>query len=306
MPEKHLLNQYVRASAAVAYDALLALADARGQARLRSASGPTAGSTYSAELATPDVALSDRQWSYAARWRLGLLTAPLTYTCGNLTRDQARCGADLDSFGDHCVLCGTGPWRNQRHNALCEVWGDIFEEIGGHSRLEAFVEELCRGCRRDAIIDVWAHGLADTPDILADITVRHPVWPTYMPQAADETGYTAQRAEHEKLVKYPPVPGCTVTPLAHETFGRLGTRAEELLVRCAAIATWRAHRRGREPGPVLKNWRTRLDAALMRGVVHQLHRACTGTSGAPTVRRCRADIANPELGCPLGDPDHVA
>ena len=50
--------------------------------------------------------------------------------------------------------------------------------------------------------------------------------------------------------------------MAHETFGRLGAQAEGLLSRCAAVATRLAHRQGRLPPRVLRNWRARLDATL--------------------------------------------
>ena len=117
------------------------------------------------------------------------------------------------------------------------------------------------------------------------------------------TGYAAQRAELEKLARYPPAAGKAVWPLAHETFGRLGERAEELLQQCAAIATRRAHRRGRQPGNVLRNWRARLDATLGRGLAAQLHQASAGTPGQPTLRLRfgRASAGDLEAQCPLAD-----
>jgi hypothetical protein len=153
------------------------------------------------------------------------------------------------------------------------------------------------------VLDVWAHGAADLPDLLLDITVRHPTSELYMPAASAITGYAASRGELEKQVRYPPAAGRSVWALAHETFGRLGERAEDLLKQCAAIVVRRSHRRGRQPGNVLRNWRARLDATLARGLAAQLHQACNGTPGQPTLRLrlSRASAGSLEERCPLLD-----
>ena len=300
-----MLSQYLRFSASAAFDTLITLGTDRDRARLRSASGANAGALFSADLAIPGVGLTDREWSYAAKWRLGLVTASTGYTCGNLTRAQVRCGAQLDCAGDHSATCPSGPWRNQRHDGLCEVWADICEELGAQVRREAFIEELSRGTPQEAVLDVWAHGAADLPDLLLDITVRHPTCDLYMPAASAITGYAASRGEFEKQVRYPPVAGRSVWALAHETFGRLG---EDLLKQCAAIVVRRSHRRGRQPGNVLRNWRARLDATLARGVAAQLHQACKGTPGLPTLRLRlgRASAGTSEERCLLLDAEDLA
>ena len=70
-PEQHLLSRYLRVSASAAFDTLITLGTDRDRARLRSASGANAGALFSADLAIPGVGLTDREWSYAAKWRLG-------------------------------------------------------------------------------------------------------------------------------------------------------------------------------------------------------------------------------------------
>ena len=154
---------------------------------------------------------------------------------------------------------------------------------------------------QDAILDISAYGLAELPDLLAYVTVRHPASELYMPASAALTGYAAQRGEHDKAVRYPPCGGRTVVALAHESFGRLGTQAEEMLALCTAIATRRAHRLGVPPRRVVRDWRARLDATLARGLAAQLHQAHQGTPGQPAVRRRRLSNTDAEARCPLGD-----
>ena len=153
---------------------------------------------------------------------------------------------------------------------------------------------------QDAFLDVWAYGIAELPDLLVDITVRHFSCDAHMPHAAATTGYAAAHAENEKLHRYPASRGRCVVPLAHETFGRLGQQAEDLLSRCAAVATRLAHRQGRRPPRMLRNWRARLDATLARGVAMQLHTCVNGTPGAALHAHYRRLLpACLETRCPL-------
>mgnify|MGYP000597634931 CR=1 FL=1 len=153
---------------------------------------------------------------------------------------------------------------------------------------------------QDAFLDVWAYGIAEFPDLLVDLTVRHPTCDAYMPNAAATTGYAAAHAENEKVRRYPPSRGRCVVPLAHETFGRLAPHAEDLMSRCAAVATRLAHRQWRLPPCVLRNWRARLYATLARGIAMQLHVCFNGTPGAAPFRtHRRLPPATLEARCPL-------
>ena len=223
--------------------------------------------------------------------------APLDFTCGNLTQAEVECGEMLDRHGDHAATCPTRPWRNHRHSSLCEAYAEIFDDIGAYVRREVYVQEMSAS---DAILDVWAFGVAELPDLLVDVTVRHPACVHYLPAPAAITGYVAEYAEKEKIAKHPASKGRHIVPLAHETFGRLGAQAEDLLSRCAGVATRLAHRQGRLPPPSLRTWRARLDATPAKGVAAQLHASFRGTPGAPRHRHGRrVDAATIEERCPL-------
>eukprot|EP00959_Pyramimonas_sp_CCMP1952_P318850 6671558-Pyramimonas_sp.AAC.1 len=70
-------------------------------------------------------------------------------------------------------MCECGPFQTRRHDDLADVYADILAEAGGFVRRELFVPELTTS-RAEAWLDVWAYGVAELPDCLVDVTVRHP------------------------------------------------------------------------------------------------------------------------------------
>ena len=203
----------------------------------------------------------------------------------------------LDDAGDHAVGCPCGPLCAFRHDELADIWADLFEQAGAIARREVFVPELTG--KQEAWLDVWAFGLPELPDALLDITVRHPRAQRYRPASERHAGACAQRAEAEKRDRYPAAGGRAVIPIVHETWGRLGTTAEDLLLALSAAAARRAYRRGRTAGPDLRKWRARLDAALQRSIAAQLDAAWNGLPGRPRQRRAPADLEALERCCPL-------
>ena len=117
-----------------------------------------------------------------------------TATCKNENLRGETCNELLDTNGDHAVTCGTGPLRTLRHDGLADIYADILEEVGALVRRETFVPELSkRG--KEAWLDVWGYGLIELPDLLLDITVRHPRASRYMPAAPRTHGYAAEQAD---------------------------------------------------------------------------------------------------------------
>ena len=106
-----------------------------------------------------------------------------------------------------------------------------------------------------------ATGFWEAPDIILDVTVRHPGCADLRAAAATDAA-TAMAAEAEKLAKYPATAGRQVTPFAVETYGRLGPQAEAFIETIAATARKQAMRAGPEPGRAQARWRAALDAAL--------------------------------------------
>ena len=122
----------------------------------------------------------------------------------------------------------------------------------------------------EAWLEVWSYGVPELPDVLLDITVRYHRAERYQPGAARCSGYAAAQAEVEKETKYQAAGRRSLWPIAHETWGRLGHHAEQLLLTCSAVASRRAYRRGRAPGNCLRRGRAQLDGALHRSIALEL------------------------------------
>ena len=295
-PPRHLLSKLLRAAAASAFRTLFTASSDEDRVRLSSASGPTAGSSMVAPLSYHGVHYSDRQWTAALRLRLGMSMPGAPSPCRNEDMAGDRCNEPLDD--DHVFECPRGPLRTQKHDELADAYADILDEAGGIARREAFIQEL--SSKREAWLDVWAMGIPELPDLLLDVTVRHPRASRYFQEALRKPGAAAAHAEREKTEKYPAVPGAAVWPLVHETWGRLGDRAEELLAIAAAASARRAMRRGRVPGNELRRWRARLDGILQRGAADQLHGAKHGLPGKRPCRRRPLDLSQLEASCRCG------
>ena len=166
------------------------------------------------------------------------------------------------------------------------------EEAGVVVRREAFIPELSTP-EHEAWLDLLLLGHPELGGILGDVTVRHPDaqrGPAYLHAAATTSGAAAANAEAEKTKRYPPSGGVVVRGLAHETWGRLGTLAEDLLATAAAAAAREDHRRGRVPPHRLRRWRAQLDADLQRAVAAQHLSAVHGLPGRSHGRTLPVDV----------------
>ena len=241
-PPRHLLSAFLRHSADARAQSTWDTATLDDRIRILSASGPTAGCSLVAPLTFQGAYYSDREWTAAGRWRLGLPSVGPCGSCQNATLSADKCGEWLNEHGDHAVDCPCGPLRTFRHDDLADVYADVLEESGAIARREIFVPELSGS--KEAWLDVWGYGLPEAPDLLLDVTVRHPRASRYRPASEREAGAACAKAVTEKADRYKAAAGRTVWTIPHETWGRLGDGAEEFLQLCNAAAARRAWRRG--------------------------------------------------------------
>ena len=184
----------------------------------------------------------------------------------------------MGACADHAVGCPRGPLRNQRHENVADDLADFMQETGAHVRRDVYVAEFSTA-REEAWLDVWGFGTVAVPDVLVDVTIRHPADSRYQPGACSTLGHAAAKAEEEKQARYPCAKGRMVTPFAVESWGRLGAHAEALLIHLAAAAARRDLQRGRVEVGRLQRWRARLDATVQRGIARALVAACEGLPG---------------------------
>ena len=208
--------------------------------------------------------------------------------CHNIAAKHGEaCNDILGPEGDHALTCMTGPVRQAIHAELADVVCEFIEEAGARARREAYLQEFrpCgRAARRqrqdkEAFLDVWGWGSADIPDLLVDITLRHPMAARCLPRAAEREGFACHLATQDKAEQYPSAGGRSVQTFAIETWGRLGPTGEAVLEVLAAAASTFDRRRGREARSKLSHWRARVDAVLQRGVARALEAARFGLPG---------------------------
>ena len=242
-PAKHLQRSFNHAAGRAALESLQQRADARGNARLLSCGGPSAGRAFIAVPLTPILSFDDQAWSAAVRWRLGLSLCTPNARCQLSAADAPEpCNAFLDELGDHPQMCGKGPGFILRHDPICDAlaWGSI--EAVAHTRREAWIQGATRkrgqgGRPRPARLDVWAFGTMDLVDELVDVVVKHPAGADVVGVAAARPAAAAELAEQGKRDEYSLPAGRRLVPFGVETWGRLGSAAEALLGRMHAAAS---------------------------------------------------------------------
>ena len=291
VPARHLLSAMLRHVADSTYDALLEGAPPAELPRLRSAAGPTAGTSLVAPLSFHGMHFTDEEWVGTLRRRLGLLPVGTQRPHGerlcqnwNCSKQQ-YCGEVLDSQGCHAAVCPCGPLTNLCHNGLADRWCDVLEETGVCTRRELYVPTLST-VAQEAWLDVGTFGPGDLGQQLFDITVRHPGAARYADAAAVTTGATAEHGDRDKADRY----GSSVFALVHESWGRLGEVAESLLMTAAEVAARLDWRRGRVPGQRLQRWRAQLDADLQRAQASMQLSAINGLPGRTHRRPAAADL----------------
>ena len=258
-----------------------AAAHLRHQVRLRAAAGKGAGGWVEACPRTPALCLTDSEFEFGVRWRLGLATmqsGPCRHrparldTLQDCDAAEGRCGRELDTHGDHAVLCGRGRGRYRSHTAVCKCLGRFARE----ANVEYSFEEVCPALLRGAAgsdeavearldLHLWSSSQQWLWEAWLDATVTHPWREALRHKAAREDGAAAAEATRRKRRRYGDGSGgIAVTAVAVETWGRLGDEAAELLAQLAAH--WAG---GARAGPAAaaateRRWRAELGIALTR------------------------------------------
>ena len=217
-------------------------------------------------MAGPDCAalrIPDAHWRAAARYRCGLTLAPPHTACCVPQADLSPCGAAVDIWGDHLLLCKAGPALLRLHRAVQRMLGQLLMSTGANVKYERPVSDFYRlrqgGTVQEAILDLVVTFPGDVGYYAVDVSIRATQASRYG-GAASWAGVPSAAGALEKVRRY----GTDVLPVVFEPGGRLGDGgldALQTLSRAASAATTR-----REGGrPLWQMWRTHIECAVRPG-----------------------------------------
>ena len=178
------------------------------------------------------------EFSTAIQLRLGL-NIPL------IPSQHCICGARPDPFGNHFLNCRRGGEVIYRHNAIRQVMSAILKSSGDVVYQEIPINSFPVDGASDSStapnlrFDIVAMSRAFLQNISADVTVSNPLSSSaaILLQNANTNGNSNNRAESRKNAMYAQVSharGLKFTPLAVETFGRLGKSFRKCLKEAAS------------------------------------------------------------------------
>jgi hypothetical protein len=201
----------------------------------------------------------------AGRHRLGLGVP------SRLPMPPCTCGEGLAAAADHAMACKLNAgWATMRHDNWISVWRRVLSAAGLVSCLEPLYHLLfaasdalgaAAGQRRGDLLTV----LPDGRVLVLDCVVTHPAAATYVQEASRTTGSAAAGAERRKRQQvraFADGSAFEFTPLACESYGRLGLEASRFLSELGDIVE--SSGRGSKAAFV-RNARTELSVALCRG-----------------------------------------
>jgi hypothetical protein len=210
----------------------------RAQARLRSCAGRPASAWLTTLPTTDALRLTRDEFVFNFRMRLGLLQlfvddGPHTCFCSRQVRAQD---------GEHALVCTTvRAMVTSRHDNLSAVWRRIFARAGVSTTWEPSVSAV-QAAQRGKATAGYSRGdilaLTPTRTVLADVSVAHPGAQAHALAAAAQDGATARAVERRKRAHYQRLGSANyhLAPLVHESYGRMGEAATELLSRLGASA----------------------------------------------------------------------
>ena len=242
---------------------------------LRNRSGPEGGAYLHATPAELGYTFSDAQWLAATRFRLALRVCSPGHCTHPRSSDTAAarqgtpCGDTLDANGTHACACNIGGGVTAIHDNIADILYDASRAAGYSALCEQVIPTLFTPKRREPRLDVELWGHTAAPDALLDVTVCAPWAARYAHDPATAT----TTAEKRKDDSYPRIGGIGVTGIAVDLYGGFGPGLSSLLSDLANLARTRDISRGGAPRRLLHAWRTRISAAIARGVGRQLESA---------------------------------
>ena len=203
---------------------------------------------------TSGLSMLPQSFRHAILYRLGLPIYP--------TPDPRcpACGSQMDSYGDHTIVCATENERICRHDSL----RDIIFETATHAGLfpKKEVRSLVPDSQKrpgDVYIPTWRN----RPHAF-DVAVTSPLCASHVSQSSTSAGAALEKMKvlkNNKHYRQCHRQGIVFVPLVVETLG--GWDAEAIF-HLKSIAEKTAHRSNQRPAFVIKHFFQRLSVILQR------------------------------------------
>jgi hypothetical protein len=264
-------------------------------ARLRSSAGGAASAWLTAMPVAQPTTIGNFDFVMAGRHRLGYGIH------SDVALKPCLCRAGSAGSPDHAMVCEScAQPRTIRHDTYAEAWRRVTRMAGLASSREprygALVGSAARaaaaGLHRGDILVIMENQMR-----ALDVVVTHPGAATYVAAAARTTGARARSAEQDKVSSWLRVgrdSGYEFTPLAVETYGRMGVQAARLLSDVADIAA----QNGVSKAAFVRMAHTELSCALVKGMGRVYSRGMNAT--------VRAAGRAFQEGCPVAVADTVS
>jgi len=232
-----LLEDYVATGATV--NPQQRVQGVKDQARLRSCACRPASAWLTTLPTAPSLRLQPEEYLTSFRLRLGVSVL-------HQETDYVQCFCHRrvhNAHSDHSLVCqSVNRMITSRHNMLESSWRRIVGRAGvATTRQPSLSEHLHADSAHQQGSAVYGDILAMFPRRLtvADISVIHPGADTYVSAAATTAGAAAKDRDDKKHQKYNRAGSAVyrMVPLSHESYGRLGQPASQLLNELAILAS---------------------------------------------------------------------
>ena len=229
------------------------------KARLVCLTGPLSGSWLQA-IPNNSNKLTSREFTALLKMRLGCPVYGMANSC-------EQCHTALDENGIHAITCRRGGDRTTRHNIV----RDCLYELCSEAAWAPVVEKsglLTNGSMRPG--DVFIPSYQQGKGTAIDVTIVHPLQPSYILNSVERWGCAAEAAEAAKKEKYQTEcenAGVIFSPFAIESLGGMGEGAIRFT---NALCQRLAGRRDESRANTMCYIRQRLSVALHRAVARSV------------------------------------
>jgi hypothetical protein len=202
----------------------------QARAKLNSAMDKVASAWLSSPPTTPEQLLTSEEFSIAARLRL-LYATPTQQMPSRCPDCGVECG-NIDVW--HALSCQSARRKALllRHNAIVQRIAQAVKQASGLARIEP--RNLEENTSKQPDLEIFLQGKA----YLADVTIRNPLAPSQLAQAASLLD-TAARAKSAKYQQLAQVSAAQFVPLVFDVFGKPQQQAVEFMQHITGLASQR-------------------------------------------------------------------